>query len=527
MAIPKLIIMFSCLLFLAISGASTVPYESQARSQCGYTRFPGLCAESLLGFPSKNQYVAIISALINKTISASYLPVSNFESLSYHFISKEAQTTRNAIGDCRELLSMSVTRLNQALIALKESPRKNKHDIQTWLSAALTYQQTCKDIADAYAISNSFMHEISKKMDYLSQLGSNPLALVNRITGAIKGPGRGLIEEQDFPRWISGHDRKLLQSNTIEANAVVAKDGSGDYTTVAEAIQAAGGGRFVIYVKSGVYNEKIHCNKDGITLIGDGKYSTIISGSSSVGGGSSLHDSATVTITGDGFIAKDIGFQNTAGPNGEQAVALQIASDHAVLYRCSLAGYQDTLYALSLRQFYRECDIYGTVDFVFGNAAAVFQNCYLVFRRPGSRKAYNVILANGRTDPGQNTGFSLQNCRITVDSDFSPIKNSFESYLGRPWKVYSRAIVMQSTIDGAISSRGWIEWPGAPSSYLKTLYFAEFDNIGPGGGTSGRVKWPGYHVIAREEATKYTVANFIAGTSWLPSTGVAFVSGLS
>ncbi|XP_071912488.1 probable pectinesterase/pectinesterase inhibitor 54 [Coffea arabica] len=543
MAMPKLIIMSSWLLIFpaiisvagTVSRATTVPFELHASSPCQFTRFPGLCAESLSGLPSQNQYVDFVSALINKTISASNLPVSNFESLSYHFISEEAQNTRKAIGDCRELMNMAVKRLNQALVAIKQSPTKNKEDIQTWLSAALTYQETCKDIANVHATSNSFMQEISKKMDYLSQMGSNPLTLVNRITAENSkntGPhtsikGRGLVEQQNFPTWISARDRKLLQATTIQANAVVAKDGSGNYKTISEAIRAAGGGRFVIYVKAGVYNEKIHCNKDGITLVGDGKYSTVITGSSSVAGGSSLQDSATVTITGDGFIAKDIGFQNTAGPNGDQAVAVLIASDRAVLYRCTLAGYQDTLYALSLRQFYRECDIYGTVDFIFGNAAAVFQNCNLVLRRPRSRVAYNVILANGRSDPGQNTGFSLQNCGIIPGSDFSPVKNSFNSYLGRPWKVYSRAVVMQSTIDGAITSRGWIEWPGAPSSSLRTLYFAEYGNMGPGAGTSGRVRWPGYHVIAIDEAEKYTVGNFIAGTSWIPSTGVAFVSGLS
>ena len=84
-----------------------------------------------------------------------------------------------------------------------------------------------------------------------------------------------------------------------------------------------------------------------------------------------------------------------------------IASDRSVLYRCSIAGYQDTLYVLSLRQFYRECDIYGTVDFIFGNAAAVFQSCGLYLRRPRGGGAYNVILANGQSDPGQNTGFSV------------------------------------------------------------------------------------------------------------------------
>lgn len=231
-------------------------------------------------------------------------------------------------------------------------------------------------------------------------------------------------------------------------------------------------------------------------------------------------------VSGDGFIAKDIGFQNTAGPGGEQAVALLVASDHSVFYRCSIAGYQDTLYALSLRQFYRECDIYGTIDFIFGNAVAVFQNCQIVLRRPGSHGAYNVILANGRSDPGQNTGFSLQNCKITVGSDFSPVRHSFNSYLGRAWKLYSRSVVMQSTIDEAIAGRGWIEWPGTSGSSLKSLYFAEYANMGPGAGIGTRVKWPGFHVLTKEEANGYTVGSFIGGTSWLPSTGVTFISGL-
>lgn len=85
---------------------------------------------------------------------------------------------------------------------------------------------------------------------------------------------------------------------------------------------------------------------------------------------------------------------------------------------------------------------------------------------------------------------------------------------------------MQSNIDGKVSPRGWNEWEGASGSTYKNLYFAEYGNIGGGASTSGRVSWPGYHVIGTPEATKFTVANFIGGTSWLPSTGVAFVAGL-
>ncbi|CAA0842156.1 Probable pectinesterase/pectinesterase inhibitor 54 [Striga hermonthica] len=451
------------------------------------------------------------------------LPDSYFESSISEPVSPDVQLARASIVDCHELVKMSFKRLNQALQLLRKSPEAHKADIQTLLSASITFQQTCKDkIKDHHAPINVYLEKIIKKMDHLSALCSNSLALVNRVT---KGP-TSKRQREGFPGWLSTRNRRLLQSTEIKANVVVSKDGTGDFKTVSEAIRAATGCRFVIHVKSGVYSESINTDKDGITLIGDGKYTTIITAGGSVGGGSSLRGSATFTITGDGFIARDIGFQNTAGASGHQAVALTVSSDHAVLFRCTIAGYQDTLYAHSLRQFYRECDIFGTIDFIFGNAAAVFQSCSLVLRRPRGGAGFNAILANGRTDPGQNTGFSVQNSRITVGPDFEPVKGSFASYLGRPWKAYSRAVVMQSNIDGEISARGWVEWGGASGSTYKTLYFAEYENVGPGAGTSGRVGWAGFHVIGAPEAKKFTVGDFIAGNSWLPSTGVTYVAGL-
>ncbi|XP_031269190.1 pectinesterase [Pistacia vera] len=512
-----------------MSSAAMDGFQQQILKECKFTRYPTLCVQTLMKFEStghNNKHVHIMSALINMTISETKLPPSYFAKFTSQFLDlQESQRVRDVTDYCEELMSMSRKRLEKSLLAMKESPKKNKCDIQTWLSAALTFQQTCKESVEGLKLSGELNEKISQKMEYLSQLGSNPLALINRITSNSreKNNDRLLNEEQFFPDWVSAKDRKLLQVPTIKANAVVAKDGTGNYKTVSEAINAASGNRFVIYVKAGVYNEKIRTNKDGITLIGDGKYSTIITGSSSVAGGSSMPGSATFTITGDGFIARDIGFQNTAGPHGEQALALNVGSDHSVFFRCSIVGYQDTLYALALRQFYRDTDIYGTVDFIFGNAAAVFQNCYIVLRRPTGE--YNVILAQGRTDPGQNTGFSLQNCKITVGSDFSPVKHNYNSYLGRPWKQYSRSVVMQSTLDEAISSGGWIEWPGE-GGYGKTLYFAEFSNVGPGASTFKRVNWPGFHVIGADEAVKFTVGKFIAGSTWLPSTGVTFISGL-
>lgn len=233
-----------------------------------------------------------------------------------------------------------------------------------------------------------------------------------------------------------------------------------------------------------------------------------------------------VAVTGDGFIARDIGIKNTAGPRGQQAIALSITSDQSVLYRCSISGYQDTLYAAALRQFYRECDIYGTIDFIFGNAAAVFQSCNIFLRRPYGVKAFNVILANGRTDQHQNTGFALHSCRIRTDSDLSPVKDMYSSYLGRPWRMYSRAVVMESYINDAIAEEGWAGWLNSGDEELKTLYFGEFNNYGPKASVSKRVTWQGFHLIGFEEANYFSVGKFIDGVTWLPSTGVSFTSGI-
>ena len=230
-------------------------------------------------------------------------------------------------------------------------------------------------------------------------------------------------------------------------------------------------------------------------------------------------DSMIAAVVGQGFVAVNMTFRNTAGAAKHQAVALRSGADLSTFYLCSFEGYQDTLYTHSMRQFYRECDIYGTVDFIFGNAAVVFQNCNMFPRLPMQGQS-NTVTAQGRTDPNQNTGTSIQNCTI------APAENlgSTKTYLGRPWKEYSRTVVMQSSIGSLIDPSGWMPWSG--DFALSTLYYAEYNNTGPGSDTSNRVTWPGYHVINNNDALNFTVSNFILGDNWLPQTGVPYSSGL-
>ncbi|KAL5812707.1 hypothetical protein ACOSQ3_027657 [Xanthoceras sorbifolium] len=430
-----------------------------------------------------------------------------------------------AWSDCLKLYANTVLQLNRTLQGLGSHRSCTDFDAQTWLSTALTNIQTCELGSLELNVSDFITPIMSSN---LSQLISNSLA----VNGVLLKKENVSYTEEGFPSWLSRHDRRLLQSSKTKANLVVAKDGSGHYRTVQGAINAAArrrvtGGRFIIHVKRGVYRQNIEValNNNNIMMIGEGMKSTIITSGRSVGGGFTTYNSATAGIDGFHFIARDITFINTAGPLKGQAVALRSASDLSVFYRCAFQGYQDTLMVHSQRQFYRECYIYGTIDFIFGNAAVVFQNCNILVKRPLKGQA-NVITAQGRNDPYQNTAISIQNSRVMAAPDLKPVVRAFKTYLGRPWQQYSRTVVLKTYIDSLISPLGWSPWLETNFA-LDTLYYGEYKNYGPGSSTRRRVKWRGFHVInSPAVASQFTVGSLIAGRSWLPATGVPFSFGL-
>lgn len=423
-----------------------------------------------------------------------------------------------AWADCLKLYENAIEQLNKTI---DPNTKCTDFDAQTWLSTSLTNLDTCRTGFLELGVSDFVLPLMSNNV---SKLICNSLAL---------GDNRTNHETSDyykggFPTWVSHGNRRLLQAGSVRPNVVVALDGSGNYRTIKAAIDAAGrrsgSGRFVIHVKRGVYRENLDIKLKNIMLVGDGLKNTVITGSRSVGGGSTTFNSATVVATGDGFIARGITFRNTAGPQNHQAVALRSGADLSVFYRCGFEGYQDTLYVHSQRQFYKECYIYGTVDFIFGNAAVVLQNCMIYARRPMDQQK-NVVTAQGRTDPNQNTGISIHNSRVMASSELVPVLSSFRSFLGRPWKQYSRTVYLQTYLDTLVDPAGWLEWNG--NFALNTLYYGEYRNSGPGSGTSRRVRWRGYRVITNPaEAGRFTVGNFIAGRSWLPAAGVPFTAGL-
>ncbi|KAJ8748967.1 hypothetical protein K2173_013405 [Erythroxylum novogranatense] len=424
-----------------------------------------------------------------------------------------------AFSSCAKLYGESESKVEQLL-----ANENHKHDdAQTWLSGVLANHRTCLDGLVEKGL------DVHADAQNLTSLISEALAFYGKTNDIRRG-----VEFRQCQYQNDGIRLESWTPATSNADFIVAQDGSGTQRTIKDAVAELGrrgkraltSGRIIIHVKAGVYNEQVEIGEHlrNVMLVGDGMDKTIVTGSKNYVDGYPTHNTATFGVSGDGFWARDITFENTAGPQKHQAVALKVSSDLSVFYRCGFRGYQDTLYVHSLRQFYRDCHIYGTIDFIFGDASAVFQNCDIFVRKPMSSQS-NMITAQGRDNPNENTGISIQGSRIRAAPEFFAVKNSYRSYLGRPWKKYSRTVVMETDLDGLISPKGWTEWRG--SYALSTLFYAEYMNTGFGASTDSRVNWPGFHVInSPEQASPFTAGRFIQGDSWIPATGVPFKLGV-
>ncbi|KAK1416043.1 hypothetical protein QVD17_31831 [Tagetes erecta] len=504
--------------FVVVHGAN----PSTTFSVCSQAPYPELCTflvgKTSVETPLEVRQTTLVSTLTQAEHAHKLVLAMDLSSLG--------PRAKSAWVDCLELYEDSVYQLNRSLGST------NSRDIQTWLSAASTNHETCQNGFHDFNLSSHFQ-TFKASLSGFSKYLSNSLAINKALTplliNSTPRKGRRLMETNNFPNWLSKGDRKLLAtpSGATSADLVVAQDGSGNYKTISEAIAAVskltkGNSRFVIHVKAGVYKENVEIKNtmENLMVVGDGIGSTIVTSNKNAQDGSTTFASATFAVSGAGFIARDMTFENTAGPAKHQAVAFRSSSDLSVVYGCAFKGYQDTLYVYSGRQFYRNCQVYGTQDFVFGNAAVVLQSCNIYVRKPLGGQT-NTITAQSRTDPNQNTGIIIHNSGVSGTSDLG----GAPTFLGRPWKEYSRVVFMKCSLDSIIDSAGWFPWSG--NFALNTLYYGEYMNTGGGAGTGGRVKWPGYHVItSAAEATKFTVGDFLDGGSWISGSGSPYTSGL-
>ncbi|KAG8381464.1 hypothetical protein BUALT_Bualt06G0124600 [Buddleja alternifolia] len=507
--------------------------SSSVKAVCDLTLHPDSCYNSISPLATSGNlklqdiYKLSVQVAINELSKSS----KDFIENGVKKLNITDQRTLAAIESCQELFSLALDHLNDCVSIKDTNLVETLNDLRTWLSSAGTNQQTCLDELEdsSDVLSNMFNENFKNSTEYTS----NSLAIISSIDESISSLGAigrrrlmGFGGGDGMPEWLSGTERRLLQTpaERIKADAVVAKDGSGKYKTIKAALKAVpekSKKRFVIYVKKGVYYENVRVEKKmwNVMIVGDGRDRTVVSGGLNFIDGTPTFQSATFAVFGQGFIARDMGFKNTAGPAKHQAVALMSTADHSVFYRCTMDAYQDTLYPHSNRQFYRECNVYGTVDFIFGNSAVVFQNCYILPKKP-MQGQQNTITAQGKVDPNQNTGISIQNCTIRPAENLVGVNN----FLGRPWKNYSTTVLFHNVMDRFIDPKGWLPWVG--TSAPDTIFYAEFQNSGLGAVTKNRVNWKGLKLnLSVGQVRKFTVGPFINGDKWIPKTGVAYKSG--
>ncbi|OMO81988.1 Pectinesterase, catalytic [Corchorus olitorius] len=549
--------------FTSPSLADVSPSPSEAVTPgtiCKSTPDPSYCKSVL---PNETTTVYNYGRFsVRKSLSQSRKTLNLIDNYLKKYRSSLSITAIRALEDCRFLAGLNMDFLLSSFKTVNSTSQilspAQADDIQTLLSAIITNQQTCVDGILSTASAWSIKNGISVPLTNDTKLYSVSLALFTKgWVPKIKRKkrkaaawqtnskqlgfkqGRFLMSDRTRSIYETVSRRKLLQTSNDSSDEVlvsdivtVSLDGSGNYSSINDAVNAAPNntngvnGYYLIYIMAGVYQEYVSIpkNKKYLMMIGDGINQTIITGNRSVVDGWTTFNSATFAVVSPYFVAVNITFQNTAGAIKHQAVAVRNGADLSAFYSCSFEGYQDTLYTHSLRQFYRECDIYGTVDFIFGNAAVVFQNCNLYPRLP-MKGQFNAITAQGRTDPNQNTGTSIHDCTIKAADDLASSNMTFKTYLGRPWKEYSRTVYMQTYMDSLIDPTGWSIWDGTFA--LSTLYYGEYQNTGPGSNTSSRVTWPGYHVITNAtDASNFTVSTFLLGDDWLPDSGVPYDGSL-
>ncbi|KAG6385878.1 hypothetical protein SASPL_154761 [Salvia splendens] len=432
-----------------------------------------------------------------------------------------------AAHSCLEMVRYAAYRADLVARALR---RRDTKEARAWMSGSLGYKYDCWSALKYVNDTSQVVKTMSFFDSTLIGCSSATLAmLVNYDLYGEKTGSWGPVRTERDGFWEPVSQSKSFSGGGVprglKADVVVCKGGGGcDYDTVQKAVDRAASGsdkRFVIRIKAGVYEETVlvGLDKRNVVFLGDGMGKTVITGSKNAGQpGMSTYRSFTVGVLGDGFMASNITFQNTAGPETHQAVAFRSDSDRSIIENCEFLGNQDTLYAHSMRQYYKSCRIQGNVDFIFGNAAAFFEDCHILVapRQQNPEKGErNAVTAHGRTDPAQSTGFIFQNCVVNGTEAYMALfrhnPKVHINFLGRPWKAYSRTVFVSCDLEAIVTSDGWMPWDG--DFALETLYYGEYKNAGAGSDTSGRVRWSSR--IPAEHVASYSAGNFIQGDRWI------------
>ena len=314
-----------------------------------------------------------------------------------------------------------------------------------------------------------------------------------------------LVQTQCFAG--SKNTKTNESSPRYKTHYTVAKDSTGDFTKIQDAIDACKSfpyKRITVYIKNGVYHEKVRVPSwnTKITMIGESKNKTIITYGDYFDkikrGRNSTFFTYSLRVDGNDFRAENLTIENSAGPVG-QAVALHVEADRCMFVNCRMLGNQDTVYLAgeNSRDYFKDCYITGTTDFIFGQATALFEDCTIEIKA-------NSYVTAASTPKGVPFGFVFKNCKLTAANGVNQV------FLGRPWRDYAKTVFIHCWMGKQIRPKGWYNW-NSKRAEQESLY-GEYKSEGPGADPSDRVSWS--HQLTEEQATKYTLDNIFDG--WKP-----------
>ncbi|MEH6656351.1 pectinesterase family protein [Leeuwenhoekiella marinoflava] len=309
---------------------------------------------------------------------------------------------------------------------------------------------------------------------------------------------------------------KTLKETYVEPyrTITVSQDGTGDFKTIKEAIndiRVFGPGQVLLKIKEGVYSEKlvIPSHLTQITLAGSDTGETIITNNDHTGKRDEVTNNIHGTFTSHTILVQgtDVHFKNLTIKNSScnegQAVALHVEGDRFIAENCKILGCQDTLYTATEggRQYYKDCYIEGTTDFIFGQATVVFQDCMI-------HSINDSYITAAATPRNQDFGYVFFNCKLTAASDVTKV------YLGRPWRPYAQTVFINSILGDHILAEGWHAWPGDEMfpNKERTAFYAEYQSTGAGASPDTRVDWS--HQLGPWQLDQYTLKNILNG--WVP-----------
>ncbi|XP_015880886.4 probable pectinesterase 8 [Ziziphus jujuba] len=296
----------------------------------------------------------------------------------------------------------------------------------------------------------------------------------------------------------------------------VDRNGCCNFTTVQAAVDAVSNSsqkRNIIWINVGIYYEKVIVPiiKPNITFQGQGFTSTAIVWNDTANSSHGTFYSGSVQVFSDNFIAKNISFMNVApipGPGymGAQAVAIRIAGDQAAFWGCGFFGAQDTLHDDKGRHYFKQCYIQGSIDFIFGNARSLYEDCQVVsMANPvaaGSKSIDGSVTAHGRTSKDENTGFVFVNCTVG---------GTGRVWLGRAWRPFSRVVFASTTMSDIIAPEGWNDFNDPTRD--QSIFYGEYNCTGPGANMSKRA--PYVQRLNDTQAAPFLNLSFIDGDQWL------------